>query len=53
VDDGSKRAVINADRGGVSDDRWTPAAARTTRQRKTDDAPRRQRIAAAITEWRR
>ena len=53
VDDGPKRPVIRARGSGASDIRRTPSAARTSGQRQADDAPRRQRIAAAIAKRRR
>jgi hypothetical protein len=50
VDDGAKRAVVGAGRESAIDEAVSAAAARATSHRHADDAPRRQRIAAAFAE---
>jgi hypothetical protein len=53
VDDGAKRAVVRADRACAIDEPFAPPAARAARERDTNLAPGRQRIAAAIAQRRR
>jgi len=50
VDDGAKCAVVGAGREGAIDEAVSAAASRAARHRHADDAPRRQRIAAAFAE---
>jgi hypothetical protein len=52
VDDRPQRAVIRAHGGRAGDERRTAAAAGACREGDADDAPRRQRIPAAIAKRR-
>ena len=49
--DGAKRPIVGARRERAIDETAPAAATRAPRHRHADDAPRRQRIAAAFAEW--